>query len=218
MPKPLATILHEGFEKNGALRLPADHFLLILRRAGATISYNEGVKLIRFLDVDDMGCVDARKFCAWLEGMEKDPRFSKLVPTALAPRNADETLDEALQPENERSSSANASAGFEQEHEAVDDTANLAADGAVYLVGQERGDEDDERDDERATWFSRLVSSDDGDDWSLASEDKYSLPERRRLTEHEQLKARLTFALNQVKARLETYPVKFRPELRAKVV
>eukprot|EP00928_Gymnodinium_smaydae_P005685 TRINITY_DN11942_c0_g2_i1.p1 TRINITY_DN11942_c0_g2~~TRINITY_DN11942_c0_g2_i1.p1 ORF type:complete len:232 (-),score=49.07 TRINITY_DN11942_c0_g2_i1:239-898(-) len=216
MSKPFASVLYEGFENNAALRLPAEHLLLILRRAGATISAEEGAKIIRWLGVDSMGCVDARKFCAWFEGIELEPRFSHLALTAQVPRGADEDVAAALPSQSGSSQSAAASdarsAGHEQGNEAVHGAACLNDDGDVHLIREGR---DRERGLRRTLRFDSQVTSDDGGYWLLASDDKYTLPARRRLTEHEKLKASLAQSLNKVSARLELYPVTFRPDLKA---
>eukprot|EP00928_Gymnodinium_smaydae_P005684 TRINITY_DN11942_c0_g1_i1.p1 TRINITY_DN11942_c0_g1~~TRINITY_DN11942_c0_g1_i1.p1 ORF type:complete len:235 (-),score=39.95 TRINITY_DN11942_c0_g1_i1:240-908(-) len=220
MSKAFADVLYEGFENNAALRLPADHLLLILRRAGATISVSEGAKLIRYLGVDAMGYVDARKFCAWFEGIEQEPRFAKLLQTALAPRSADEDAEMTLQPQRESSHSADASDApsgtYEQGNEEVHGAPYLNDDGADHLVGEGPGGDARELRHRRSFRFDRHVTSEDGDGWLLASADKYTLPVRRRLTEHEKLKASFIHSLNKVKARLELSPVNLRPELRAK--
>eukprot|EP00928_Gymnodinium_smaydae_P006840 TRINITY_DN12436_c0_g1_i1.p2 TRINITY_DN12436_c0_g1~~TRINITY_DN12436_c0_g1_i1.p2 ORF type:complete len:104 (+),score=21.97 TRINITY_DN12436_c0_g1_i1:55-366(+) len=84
MSKTFATSIYEEFEKNGALKMRAENFLTVLRRAGATISREEGKKLVRFLGIDPEGCVDVRKFSAWFEGIEQEPRFKRCVPSLLA--------------------------------------------------------------------------------------------------------------------------------------
>eukprot|EP00928_Gymnodinium_smaydae_P006941 TRINITY_DN12479_c0_g1_i1.p1 TRINITY_DN12479_c0_g1~~TRINITY_DN12479_c0_g1_i1.p1 ORF type:complete len:230 (+),score=40.25 TRINITY_DN12479_c0_g1_i1:49-690(+) len=213
MPKSFASVLYEGFENNAALRLPADHLLTILRRAGATISAHEGAKIIRYLGVDSNGYVDAGKFCAWFEGIEQEPRFANLVPIALT---SSESVEAALRPESGSSGSNDASDAqrgqVEQGVGAAHGTANLDDDGADHLGGEGRDGEDGGQGQRRIARFDQQVTSDDGAAWLLASEDRCTLPERRRLTEHEKLKASLVFSMNKVAAHLEASPVKFQPE------
>eukprot|EP00928_Gymnodinium_smaydae_P069964 TRINITY_DN5391_c0_g2_i1.p1 TRINITY_DN5391_c0_g2~~TRINITY_DN5391_c0_g2_i1.p1 ORF type:complete len:227 (-),score=48.63 TRINITY_DN5391_c0_g2_i1:69-749(-) len=223
MSKPLATRLREAFEAHGALELPADHFLIILRTLGATVSAKEGKALAKKFRKDAEGHVDVQKFCEWFTGMEQDPRFAKQEPTSSA-HGALENRDEAhLVPDvdvGDQPSDANLApmGGPEDGQGAGQDEENLNDEGAVGSEGEGLGATGEDVDSPFATHsvnFSRQVTADDNSVWSLGSEDKCTLPSHRRLSEHERLMANFRASLNEVKARLEASPVTFRTDLRS---
>eukprot|EP00928_Gymnodinium_smaydae_P031854 TRINITY_DN23248_c0_g2_i1.p1 TRINITY_DN23248_c0_g2~~TRINITY_DN23248_c0_g2_i1.p1 ORF type:complete len:201 (+),score=33.12 TRINITY_DN23248_c0_g2_i1:63-665(+) len=200
MATTLSATLHSAFENNGALRLRADHFLVVLRALGTTVSADEGVLLINSLGIDSEGCVDVRKFCSWFEGMEQDPRFAQFLATLRAKR------DEAAFTfaDVDGSQPSGQSSDFDEGEDGYQDEDNLH-DGAQ---GHER----------RVLSFRPQVSADDRSAWPLGSKDRYTLPPRRRLTEREMTKARFIESLNRLKARFELYPVRFRPDLTAQMI
>eukprot|EP00928_Gymnodinium_smaydae_P059588 TRINITY_DN4296_c0_g2_i1.p1 TRINITY_DN4296_c0_g2~~TRINITY_DN4296_c0_g2_i1.p1 ORF type:complete len:217 (+),score=33.99 TRINITY_DN4296_c0_g2_i1:54-704(+) len=205
---PFADSLYEAFEKNKATVLKADHFLIVLRRLGATISAEEGSALIKWLGTDAGGRVDVRKFCSWFDGIEDEAH----LPVTL------ETLH----------ASSPISFSTSQATSALLD---------VELRGEGSGDEvdaegkethGDAREDvvegtrrvlrlppRQALRFDRNVYADDGAVMRLgyAHEDKCTLPSRRKLSEREKLMASLRSSLNDVKARLEVAPIEFRPDV-----
>eukprot|EP00928_Gymnodinium_smaydae_P069965 TRINITY_DN5391_c0_g3_i1.p1 TRINITY_DN5391_c0_g3~~TRINITY_DN5391_c0_g3_i1.p1 ORF type:complete len:264 (-),score=62.19 TRINITY_DN5391_c0_g3_i1:207-953(-) len=243
MSKPLSTRLLEAFEAHGALQLPADHFLIILRTLGATVSAREGAALAKKFRKDAEGHVDVQRFCEWFTGMEQDPRFAEQKPTSLSPgalENPDAAgsasdVDVGAQPAEANSSSTEqveANPGDDGAVELVEegvgaedqalganlppaeqDEANLGDGGAVEFV--EEGPAARYEEPERpSVSFSRQVTANDDSVWSLGSEDRCTLPSHRRLSEHERLMADFRASLNEVKARLEASPVTYRSDLR----
>eukprot|EP00928_Gymnodinium_smaydae_P001963 TRINITY_DN10701_c0_g1_i1.p1 TRINITY_DN10701_c0_g1~~TRINITY_DN10701_c0_g1_i1.p1 ORF type:complete len:256 (+),score=50.47 TRINITY_DN10701_c0_g1_i1:34-768(+) len=67
----------------------------------------------------------------------------------------------------------------------------------------------------REAFFNDEVRTSDGSIRWLGriSKDKYTLPSRKKRTEHEKFVESLKSSLSEVKARLETSPVQFRPDL-----
>eukprot|EP00928_Gymnodinium_smaydae_P016129 TRINITY_DN16010_c0_g1_i1.p1 TRINITY_DN16010_c0_g1~~TRINITY_DN16010_c0_g1_i1.p1 ORF type:complete len:227 (+),score=45.73 TRINITY_DN16010_c0_g1_i1:90-770(+) len=223
MSKPLSLRLHEAFEAHGALQLPADHFVIILRSLGATVSAKEGRALAKKFRKDAEGhVVDVQKFCAWFTGMEQDPRFAKQEPTSL-PLGLEDRDDARLvldddvgvQPSDPNLASMH---GGEEGHGADQDEANLDDDGAAGFPaeGFGGGEEDPDRPHmARSVSFSRHVSADDQSVWSLGDEDRCTLPSHRRLSEHERLMADFRATLHEVKARLDAGAVTYRNDLRS---
>eukprot|EP00928_Gymnodinium_smaydae_P065797 TRINITY_DN4888_c0_g4_i1.p1 TRINITY_DN4888_c0_g4~~TRINITY_DN4888_c0_g4_i1.p1 ORF type:complete len:219 (+),score=32.19 TRINITY_DN4888_c0_g4_i1:65-721(+) len=218
MSKTFSTSLYEVFEANGALKMRADNFLTVLRRAGATISLEAGKKLVRYLGMDSEGYVDVRKFSSWFEGIEQEPRFAQRMPRWPAP-GASESMVEAPRFGDDGLPCAQPSGESLEGSDVVHEAAPIEVDVDDNEVGVIVRQHDEDREGRRRTLsFDRQVTSDDGSEWPLDDEDKYTLPQRRRLSEHEKLKARFIATLNKVKARLEASPVIFRPELRAQFV
>eukprot|EP00928_Gymnodinium_smaydae_P065795 TRINITY_DN4888_c0_g2_i1.p1 TRINITY_DN4888_c0_g2~~TRINITY_DN4888_c0_g2_i1.p1 ORF type:complete len:217 (+),score=33.87 TRINITY_DN4888_c0_g2_i1:65-715(+) len=216
MSKTFATSLYEVFEENGALKMRADHFLTVLRRAGATISFEEGKKLVRYLGMDSEGYVDVRKFSSWFEGIEQEPRFAQRVPKWSAPSASESMVeaprfgDDGLPCAQESGESLEGSdVVVETDHYKVDHDDD---DGGFII----RDDDEDRELRARVLSFGRQVTSESGSEWALGDEDKYTLP--RRLSKHEKLKASFIASLRKVKAHLEASPVTFRPELSAQLV
>eukprot|EP00928_Gymnodinium_smaydae_P052117 TRINITY_DN35879_c0_g1_i1.p1 TRINITY_DN35879_c0_g1~~TRINITY_DN35879_c0_g1_i1.p1 ORF type:complete len:235 (-),score=31.58 TRINITY_DN35879_c0_g1_i1:13-669(-) len=218
MATPFATRLHETFETHQALCLHADDFLTVLRRAGATISVDEGAALVKKFRKDSGGRVDVQKFCAWFTGIEQEPRFAQTVSTSVEHDVSENTHAHLEQSDNEiaessSDTSGDQSGGLWQGHEGGHNEEN--ADDA-HAVGDVEARVDGEGDDlgRRSLRFNRQVMADDDSFWSLGSEDKYTLPSHRRLTERERLMADFQTALTEVKARLETAPIILRTDLR----
>eukprot|EP00928_Gymnodinium_smaydae_P014284 TRINITY_DN15206_c0_g1_i1.p1 TRINITY_DN15206_c0_g1~~TRINITY_DN15206_c0_g1_i1.p1 ORF type:complete len:135 (-),score=31.20 TRINITY_DN15206_c0_g1_i1:26-430(-) len=92
MATALAARLHSAFENNGALKLRADHFLVVLSALGTSVTAAEGALIVESLGMDSEGCVDVRKFCAWFEGMEQDPRFAQLLQSLGSKRQNEGTV------------------------------------------------------------------------------------------------------------------------------
>eukprot|EP00928_Gymnodinium_smaydae_P069968 TRINITY_DN5391_c0_g5_i2.p1 TRINITY_DN5391_c0_g5~~TRINITY_DN5391_c0_g5_i2.p1 ORF type:complete len:218 (-),score=25.81 TRINITY_DN5391_c0_g5_i2:321-974(-) len=217
MSKPLATRLHEAFATHGALQLPADHFLIILRNLGATVSAKEGRALVKQFRKDQEGHVDVQKFCEWFTGMEQDPRFSQASSSMAAPeasenRNANRSVTNGEVCDQPSYTNEVPNTGFEDRPEACQSGHDMNDDGAVgYLEEGRAGYEGLNR---ISVSFSPQVSADDDSVWSLGSKDKCTLRSRRRLTEREQLAADFRAALNQVNARLQAGPITLQPDLR----
>eukprot|EP00928_Gymnodinium_smaydae_P014285 TRINITY_DN15206_c0_g3_i1.p1 TRINITY_DN15206_c0_g3~~TRINITY_DN15206_c0_g3_i1.p1 ORF type:complete len:203 (-),score=33.12 TRINITY_DN15206_c0_g3_i1:293-901(-) len=202
MATTLATTLHAAFENNRALKLRADHFLIVLRALGTTVSADEGALLIRYLGPDSQGYVDVQKFCVWFEGMEQDPRFAQLLQS-LGRSNGED--GEALPLAEANGGQSSGQGSLFVDGEGMDEVAELNDAGAV-----------EEHDAEVS--FRRYVSADDRSAWPLEDTDKYTLPQRRQLTEREALKARFNQSLNRLKARLKLARVTFRPGLTAQTI
>eukprot|EP00928_Gymnodinium_smaydae_P069963 TRINITY_DN5391_c0_g1_i1.p1 TRINITY_DN5391_c0_g1~~TRINITY_DN5391_c0_g1_i1.p1 ORF type:complete len:315 (-),score=72.83 TRINITY_DN5391_c0_g1_i1:100-1044(-) len=135
MSKPLATRLREAFEAHGALQLPAEHFVIILRSLGATVSAREGKALAKKFRIDPEGHVDVKKFCEWFTGMEQDPRFATPGPTSSASgslENRDEARHASDADVGAQPSGANFApmAGGEEAQAAGQDEVHLDDDGA----------------------------------------------------------------------------------------
>eukprot|EP00928_Gymnodinium_smaydae_P014286 TRINITY_DN15206_c1_g1_i1.p1 TRINITY_DN15206_c1_g1~~TRINITY_DN15206_c1_g1_i1.p1 ORF type:complete len:206 (-),score=44.92 TRINITY_DN15206_c1_g1_i1:267-884(-) len=205
MATTLTSTLHAAFENNGALKLRADHFLIVLRAFGTTMTADEGALLLDYLGMDSEGCVDVRKFCAWFEGMEQDPRFAQLLQSLGILERSDVSGEEG---DGCQSSSVQSNEVLGEEFARPADVNPNDGDN-FDVVGEERG---------REVSFRPQVSADDASNWRLGSKDKYTLPSRRRLTEREILKASFCRSLSRLKARLQLSSVKFRPELSAQTI
>eukprot|EP00928_Gymnodinium_smaydae_P069967 TRINITY_DN5391_c0_g5_i1.p1 TRINITY_DN5391_c0_g5~~TRINITY_DN5391_c0_g5_i1.p1 ORF type:complete len:218 (-),score=38.00 TRINITY_DN5391_c0_g5_i1:321-974(-) len=217
MSKPLATRLHEAFATHGALQLPADHFLIILRNLGATVSAKEGRALVKQFRKDQEGHVDVQKFCEWFTGMEQEPRFSQSSPTMAAPwalenHGANDPMTSGEVCDQPSNTNEAPNARFQEGPGPYQDEVDLDDDGAV--AEREEGRVAALEEARHSVNFSRQVTADDDSVWSLGSEDKCTLQSHRRLTEREQLLADFRAALNDVNARLRAGPITLQPDLR----
>eukprot|EP00928_Gymnodinium_smaydae_P065796 TRINITY_DN4888_c0_g3_i1.p1 TRINITY_DN4888_c0_g3~~TRINITY_DN4888_c0_g3_i1.p1 ORF type:complete len:254 (+),score=37.66 TRINITY_DN4888_c0_g3_i1:71-832(+) len=223
MSKTLSTTLYETFEKNRALKMRADHFLSVLLRAGVTISLGGSLKLVRFLGIDFESCVDVWTFSALFEGIEQEPRFSQGVLNSAAPRALEDIVEAPRLQFEDRTQFKGLSGEWIDGCEDVDeaggheDSVNIAEIGGRLRVASDGGDNEE---CPRTLSFSRQVTSDDGSEWTLDDEDKYTLPQRqhalhqrRRLNKHEALKACFITLMCKVKARFEASAVNCRPSI-----
>eukprot|EP00928_Gymnodinium_smaydae_P007672 TRINITY_DN12748_c0_g1_i3.p1 TRINITY_DN12748_c0_g1~~TRINITY_DN12748_c0_g1_i3.p1 ORF type:complete len:204 (+),score=26.87 TRINITY_DN12748_c0_g1_i3:64-675(+) len=202
MSKSFSTRLYEAFEKHGELQMPADRFLFILRRVDPSISADVGAALIRNFGDDSGYHVDIKQFCAWFEDIEPEPGCTQ--PSAISlTSGSSEGATKRQAPLQSDSGIEDPSGGVHAVHDEVkaEDGGHASTDQGEELV-------------HRTLSFNLRVEADDDSFWALGSEDKYTLPSYRRLSEREKLMADFRASLNQVKARLEASPVTFRNHLR----